>query len=188
MIRPNSRFAIDRLKSSALRPADLERPADLGAERPEQRGRASTGGRDRDALGDRLGVLPTASRLVRTSAPSSVTSPDISAMPCALSLIGPKVSIATMTPTGGEQAGAGQRDGEQRDDRRAAAEQERRVDRATDEQRGVDRPTRADRDAGQDDRGRAGERALADLLDRLAVGLGEVAGAAPGSGWPARCR
>ena len=44
-------------------------------------------------------VLPTASRSVRICAPSGVTSPDISAMPCALSLTGPNVSMATMTPT-----------------------------------------------------------------------------------------
>ena len=43
-------------------------------------------------------VLPTASRSVRTRAPSSSMSPDISAMPWALSLTGPKVSIETMTP------------------------------------------------------------------------------------------
>ena len=36
---------------------------------------------------------------MRICAPSSVTSPDISAMPCALSLTGPNVSIATITPT-----------------------------------------------------------------------------------------
>ena len=46
-----------------------------------------------------LVVLPTASSEVRIAAPSPLTSPDISAMPCALSEIGPKVSIATMTPT-----------------------------------------------------------------------------------------
>ena len=44
-------------------------------------------------------VLPTASRSVSTRAPFSSMSPDISAMPCALSEIGPKVSIATITPT-----------------------------------------------------------------------------------------
>jgi hypothetical protein len=44
-------------------------------------------------------VLPTASRLVSTMAPSGPTSPDISATPWALSLMGPKVSMATMTPT-----------------------------------------------------------------------------------------
>ena len=46
-----------------------------------------------------LVVLPTASRPVRIAAPSPLTSPDISAIPCALSEIGPKVSIATITPT-----------------------------------------------------------------------------------------
>ena len=46
-----------------------------------------------------LVVLPTASSSVSTSAPASSTSPLISATPWALSLIGPKVSIATMTPT-----------------------------------------------------------------------------------------
>ena len=44
-------------------------------------------------------VLPTASRSVSTRAPSSSMSPDISAMPCALSVTGPNVSIETMTPT-----------------------------------------------------------------------------------------
>ena len=46
-----------------------------------------------------LVVLPTASSEVSTRAPSGLTSPDISAMPWALSETGPKVSIATMTPT-----------------------------------------------------------------------------------------
>ena len=46
-----------------------------------------------------LVVFPTASSEVRILAPSPLTSPDISAMPCALSEIGPKVSIATITPT-----------------------------------------------------------------------------------------
>ncbi|CAB4782560.1 unannotated protein [freshwater metagenome] len=44
-------------------------------------------------------VLPTASRDVRIFEPSPSTSPDISAIPCALSEIGPNVSIATITPT-----------------------------------------------------------------------------------------
>ena len=43
--------------------------------------------------------LPTASRLVRIAAPWAFTSPDISAIPCALSETGPKVSIETITPT-----------------------------------------------------------------------------------------
>ena len=69
-------------------------------------------------------VLPTASRLVSTWAPSPSTSPDISAMPCALSETGPKVSIDDDDADGGQQAGTGQRDREQREHDRAAAEQE----------------------------------------------------------------
>ena len=43
--------------------------------------------------------LPMASRPPRICAGRPSNSPDISAMPCALSLIGPNVSIDTMTPT-----------------------------------------------------------------------------------------
>ena len=43
--------------------------------------------------------FPIASRPVRISAGRPSNSPDISAMPCALSEIGPKVSIDTITPT-----------------------------------------------------------------------------------------
>ena len=46
-----------------------------------------------------LVVLPTASSSVRICAPSGLTSPDISATPWALSETGPKVSMATITPT-----------------------------------------------------------------------------------------
>ena len=46
-----------------------------------------------------LVVLPTASSSVRIFAPSPCTSPDISAIPWALSETGPKVSMATITPT-----------------------------------------------------------------------------------------
>src|SRR3954467_2206070 len=46
-----------------------------------------------------LVVLPTASSSVRIAAPFSSTSPDISAMPWALSETGPNVSMATITPT-----------------------------------------------------------------------------------------
>ena len=46
-----------------------------------------------------LVVLPIASRWVRATAASPSTSPDISAMPWALSVTGPKESMETMTPT-----------------------------------------------------------------------------------------
>ena len=43
-------------------------------------------------------VLPTASRLTMIRSGSPWNSPDISAMPAALSLTGPNVSSETMTP------------------------------------------------------------------------------------------
>ena len=43
-------------------------------------------------------VLPTASRLTMIRSGSPWNSPDISAIPAALSLTGPKVSSETMTP------------------------------------------------------------------------------------------
>ena len=121
-------------------------------------------------------VLPTASRLVRTWAPSSLTSPDISAMPCALSDDRAEGVHRDDDADRGEQPAAGERDREQRQQDRAAAEQVGAEHRGADEQRGVDRRLEADRDAGEDDGGRTGERALRDVVDRLAVGLGEVAG------------
>ncbi len=72
-----------------------------------------------------LVVLPTASRSVRIRAPSSSMSPDISAMPCALSEIGPKVSIATMTPTVVSRPVPASATANRRDD--GAADQERAV-------------------------------------------------------------
>ncbi len=177
MIRPNSRLgcSIDREKSSALPPAprahDRPRP-----ERAEQRGRGEHGGGDRDALGDGLGGV--ADRVEAGEDERALLGDLAGHLGDALRVVADRAEGVHRDDDadGGEQTGAGQRDGEQRDDRRAAAEQERRVDRAADEQRGVDGRLEADGDAGQDDGGRAGERALADLLDRLAVGLGEVAG------------
>ena len=101
MIRPNSRFgfSIDREKSSAERPASTSARSTSVRNDPNSAVAASTAVAMAMPLVMALVVLPTASRLVSTSAPSAVISPDISAMPWALSLIGPKVSIATMTPT-----------------------------------------------------------------------------------------
>src|SRR4029078_6680483 len=98
-------------------------------------------------------VVPTASSSVRICAPSGLTSPDISAMPCALSETGPKVSIATITPTvvsrpqparataqsdRAEQAAAAKCRREQRDGERRATEEGRPEHRGADEQRRVD--------------------------------------------------
>src|SRR5664279_2456679 len=65
---------------------------------------------------------------------------------------------------GGEQAGAGQGDGEQRHHHRAGAEQEGAVDGGRDQQRRVDGRLQTDGDAGQDDRGSSGQRRPADVL------------------------
>ena len=75
-------------------------------------------------------------------------------MPWALSETGPKVSIATITPTvvSRPQPASATANSETTID--AAAQQERAVDRAADDERGVDRGLEADREAGQDDRGR----------------------------------
>ena len=97
-------------------------------------------------------------------------------MPWALSETGPKVSIETMTPTVVSRPVPASATANSAMVGVAGAEQERAVDGAADQQRRVDGRLQADRDAGQDHGGRAGQRALADLLDRLAVGLGEVAG------------
>ncbi len=83
--------------------------------RPEQRRRGQHRRGDRDALGDGLGGVADRVELGEDLRALSSTSPDISAMPWALSLTGPKVSMATMTPTVVEQAAAGERDQEQRE-------------------------------------------------------------------------
>ena len=96
-----------------------------------------------------LVVLPTASSSVRICAPSSLTSPDISAMPWALSETGPKVSMATITPTvvSRPQPASATANSEIVS---GATEQERPEDGRADDQRGVDRGLEADR------RGRTG--------------------------------
>ena len=97
-------------------------------------------------------------------------------MPCALSETGPKVSIATITPTvvSRPQPASATANSETVSER--AAEQERAEHGGADDQRGVDGRLEADREAGQDDGGRAGQRGLADVLDRAVLGAGEVAG------------
>ena len=57
-----------------------------------------------------LVVLPTASRLTMIRSASPVNSPDISAMPAALSETGPKLSSETTMPVVDEHADAGQGD------------------------------------------------------------------------------
>jgi hypothetical protein len=85
-----------------LDPRDVERTnralpgVGVGA---EQCGGREDGRGDRDALGDGLGGVAHGVELGEDLGALPSTSPDISAMPWALSETGPKVSIATMTPT-----------------------------------------------------------------------------------------
>ena len=112
--------------------------------RAEERRRGEHGRRDGDALGDRLWWCCRPRRAsVRIWAPSPSTSPDISAMPWALSETGPKVSMATMTPTvvSRPHPAKATRKSERGPPRRRRGGGE--VDRATDDRGGVDRrPTR----------------------------------------------
>jgi len=165
---------MDRVKEPAALPSA---PLDLGAERAEQRRRREHRGGDRDSLRDGLrGVADRVQPGEHLRGLPLEPSPDISAMPCALSDTGPKVSIDTITPTVVSRPVPASADGKQGDGRVSGAEQEREVDRAADQQGRVHGRLEPDRNAGQDDGGRARQRALADFPDRLAVGLGEVAG------------
>src|SRR5690606_27044053 len=73
----------------------------------------------------------------------------------------------------GEQTGTGQRHGEQGD---GAADQVGAEHGGGDDHRGVDGRLETDGDTGQHDGGRTGLGGLADGLDRLVLGAGEVAG------------
>ena len=135
-----------------------------------------------------LVVLPTASSSVRICAPSLV---DVAGhLRDALGVVGDRAEGVHRDDDadGGEQAAAGQRDREQRDVDDAAAEQERAEDGGADHERGVDRRLEADREAGQDHGRGAGQRGLADVLDRAVLGAGEVAGQRQDARRPARCR
>ena len=96
MIRPNSTLG---LATFSVMPTPPPSPPTAVANEPNSAVAASTAVAIAMPLVIAFVVLPTASSAVSTSAPSGEISPDISATPWALSEIGPKVSIATMTPT-----------------------------------------------------------------------------------------
>src|SRR3954469_9984795 len=101
MIRPTSTFGVNATKSalSKVEPTFASDCVMASLYDPNSAVAASTAVAIAMPLVMALVVLPTASSSVRICAASPSTSPDISAMPCALSLTGPNVSIATMTPT-----------------------------------------------------------------------------------------
>ena len=80
-------------------PADAAAPSTASRKAPNSAVAARTAVAMAMPLVMALVELPTASSRVSTAAPSPCTSPDISAMPWALSETGPNVSIETMTPT-----------------------------------------------------------------------------------------
>ena len=88
---------MDRLNVPAAWPSALLAPSVRNA--PNSAVAASTAVAIAMPLVMALVVLPTASRCVRISAGSPSNSPDISAMPWALSVTGPNESIDTITPT-----------------------------------------------------------------------------------------
>ena len=106
MIRPNSTFGLFTAKVKLSRPPPAPEnprlacsPSTASPYEPNSAVAASTAVAIAMPLVIAFVVFPTASSSVSTRAPFSSMSPDISAMPCALSLIGPNVSIETITPT-----------------------------------------------------------------------------------------
>ena len=142
----------------------------------EQRRRGQNRGGDGDALGD--GLRGVADRVQVGEDPSAVLVDVTGHLGDALGVVRDRAERVHRDDDadGGQQAGAGERDGEQRQDDRATAQQEGAVHTGADDQGRVDRGLEADRDTREDDGGRAGQRRLADVLDRTAAGLGEVAG------------
>ena len=171
---PTTLFGFTRLKASPrVSPASSRATPDLGVVGAEQRGRGEHGRRDRDALGDRLRGVADG---VEVGEHAGALLVDVAGhLGDALRVVADRAEGVHRDDDAGrgQQAAAGQRDGVER---RAAADEEGAVDGAADEEGGVDGGLQAERDAGEDHRRRAGQRAAADVLDRLAAGLGEVAG------------
>ena len=118
--------------------------------------------------------FPTASRPPRISAGRPSNSPDISAMPCALSEIGPYVSIDTIDADRREHPHPGEGDEVQPLGERCRPGRNDADDRAGDDQHRPHGRLEPDREARQDRRGRPGVRGLGDLLHRLVLRVGEV--------------
>lgn len=134
------------------------------------------GGRDRNALGDRLGRV--ADR-VEVGEDLRALAVDIAGhLGDALGVVGDRAEGVHRNDdaNGGEQAAPGERDEEERDRERAAAEEEGEVDGQPDDRRGVDRGLQADADAGEDHSRRAGQRGAGDVAGGPGMGAGEVAG------------
>ena len=164
------------VKRAGLPGACTRRVGDGAGVGAEQRGRGQHRGRDRDALGDRLGGVADRVELGEDLRALAV---DVAGhLRDALGVVGDGAEGVHRDDhaDGGEQAAAGQGDREQRDRHDARAEQERAEHRGADDQGGEDRRLEADREAGEDHRRRTGQRGLADVDHRAVVGAGVVAG------------
>ena len=151
----------------------LEHRGGVGA---EQRGRGEHGGRDRDALGDRLGGVADGVELGEDL--RALRAHVAGHLRDALGVVGDRAEGVHRDDDadGGQQAATGQRHREQRDRQRRTAEQVGAEHGGADDQRRVDRGLEADREAGEDHRGGTRQRRLADVLDRAVLGAGVVAG------------
>ena len=148
---------------------------DRVGERPEQCRRSQHGRGDRDALCDRLGRV--AYRVELGENGRALLVHVAGHLRDSLGVVADRAEGVHGDDDAdcGQQPGAGEGDGEQRDLDRAVAHQVGAVDRGTDEQRRVDGRLEAHADAAQDVRGRARPGGLDYVLHRPAFGLGEVA-------------
>ena len=91
----NEPLPVEQLPSASLRPSS---PPIVSMNEANSATEAMTAEPMAKPLVTALVVLPTASRLTMIRSGSPSNSPDISAMPAALSATGPKVSSETTTP------------------------------------------------------------------------------------------
>ena len=171
---PTTLFGADQAERVAERlPRLVQRHPDLGVVAAEERGGGEDGGGDGDALGDRLRGVADGVQVGEH--PGTLLVDVAGHLRDALGVVADRAEGVHRDDDAGrgQQAAAGEGDGVER---RATADEEGAVDRGADEQRGIDRGLQPQGDAGEDDRGRTREGAAADVLDRLAAGLGEVAG------------
>ena len=111
-------------------------------------------------------VLPTASRLVSTCGTLAL---DVAGhLGDALRVVGDRTEGVHRDDDAdrGQQTGTGQRHCEQAQGDRTGTQQERAVHRSADEQRGVHRGLQTQRDTGQDDGRRTGQRGAGHVVDR----------------------
>ena len=154
----------------------FELGADRLDERCEEGDRGDDRRADREALGDGLGGVADRVEAHHDALGLAVNSPDISAMPAALSATGPKVSSDDDDAGRGEHAHAGEGDEVEDELEVSAAECDRSADRDRDRDDRPHRRLETRGDARQHGGRGAGAGRLGDLTDRARLGGGEVLG------------